>query len=158
MGGGVLLVRYHTLVNLLVAVYPEFSWDSQKFSQQNGDIWTNPSIANSLVQWLKKQPKNEIIYIFRAVKREHAEGFTPLTSALNAAFLQHRWIEGASKMTRKSRLVLRDCIEKLFINKEKDFVLLEDYKHPDIETLELDLFLPQYNIAFEYQVMKEIYL
>lgn len=56
------------------------------------------------------------------------------------------------KTVKSSQHYLKACLKTLFPLEE----ILEDYKHPDIISLdglplELDLFYPKFNIAFEYQ-------
>ena len=150
MGGGILLVQYHSLFQLLSTIYSDFKWNKQLFSSSK-DIWTDDHLANYFVQWLKKQPKNETDLVNVIVTEKDPSGQKLLARLLKYAFRQYKWIY--SLKSKKSQSMLKDYIQQLFTG-----VLLEEYKHPDIANLELDLFLPQYNIAFEYQVMKESYL
>ena len=149
MGGGILLVQYHSLFQLLSTIYSDFKWNKQLFSSSK-DIWTDDHLANYFVQWLKKQSNKEVVHVNQVIKEIRA-GNILLTQLLSKAFSQYKWPISSSSI-KKSQYMLKECIQNMFLNKEKDFVLLEEYKHPDISNLELDYFLPQYNIAFEYQV------
>ena len=157
MGGGILIIKRLSLPNLLATVYPAHDWNPQSFVQQYSNIWTSEHLATYFVEWLKKQPSSEILHVQSAMKYMRKKGDFALVQQLKAAFPQYSWIITQASAGRKAQYELKQCIEKLF-NKEKNNVLLEEYKHPDIANLELDYFLPQYNIAFEYQVMKESYL
>ena len=158
MGGGILLVQYHSLFQLLSNIYSDFKWNKQLFSSSSSkDIWTDDHLANSFVQWLKKQPESEVLVLQKALREIEYNKSSPLLLVLRQAFPQFKW-NVVGKGSKKAQYMLKECIEHLFVNYSKDIVLLEEYKHPDIANLELDYFLPQYNIAFEYQVMKESYL
>ena len=159
MGGGILLIRYHSLFQLLSTIYSDFKWNKQLFSsaqQIEKDIWTDDHLANSFVQWLKRQPEKELTSASQIVKNQMEIVSSSLVGHLETTFPQYKWRYEEYKTGKKSQYELKECIEKLFIigNKNKDIVLLEEYRHPDISNLELDYFLPQYNIAFEYQVNK----
>ena len=150
IGGGILLVQYHSLFQLLSNIYSDFKWDKQSF-QHESDIWNNDQLATYYVEWLKKQSKNEVSNVFKVLKATETKS-SPLTQLLQKTFPQYKLAVGSGK-TKKSQYMLKECIERLFISdKNKDIVLLEEYRHPDISNLELDFFLPQYNLAFEYQV------
>ena len=154
MGGGILLVQYHSLFQLLSNIYSDFKWDKQLF-QNESDIWNNDHLANYFVQWLTKQPENEIASAHIIIKSSSHNGSSPLVVLLTRMFSQYKWHYTVSKSGKKSQFLLKECIERLFIS--DNIVLLEEYRHPDISNLELDYFLPQYNIAFEYQVNKILF-
>ena len=156
MGGGILLVQYHSLFQLLSNIYSDFKWDKQLFSSSSfTDIWTDDHLANSFVQWLEKQPKKTILRVQQIILGMNNKGNYILKQLLSKSLPNYTWSGSLTLTTKKSQYMLKECIENLFISdKNKDIVLLEEYRHPDISNLELDYFLPQYNIAFEYQVNK----
>ena len=155
MGGGLLILQTGSLFQLLSSIYPEFKWEPKLFSQQESGIWNNESLSKVFVEWLKKQTKQEVSYTNHLIK-DMKIGSNLLTQLLTATFPQFKWIISVtSPSSKKSQYMLKECIVKLFSDDKKEPVLLEEYKHPDIANIELDYFLPQYNIAFEYQVMKE---
>ena len=149
MGGGILLIQNHSLSQLLGVVYPQFKWNSRSFLYQDTDIWTNQYLANYFVEYLKKQSPSDVSRV-NNVFRDIQIGENVLTKSLSKTFPEHKWIANTTSSSKKSQYMLKECIEQLF-NVDKNFVLLEEYKHPDIANIELDYFLPQYNIAFEYQ-------
>ena len=148
MGGGVLIIEHNSLPQLLSQIYPEFKWDSQLFSQQESDIWSTQSIANYLIEYLKNQSPTEISNVNHIVKKINKTNY--LLSRLQFTFPEFNWAK-ISAIGRKSQYLLKEFIERLFKNSQ-DFVLLEEYKHPDISNLELDYFLPNFKLGFEYQV------
>ena len=152
MGGGILLIKARSLFNLFVQAYPQQNWREIA----DIDIWSDESLANYFVRWLQKQPEKEVFNIQETMRTMKRKGDFVLSQSLKNAFPRYNF--NSIKIAKKTQFVLKECIQNMFLNKEKDFVLLEEYKHPDIANLELDYFLPQYNIAFEYQVMKESYL
>jgi hypothetical protein len=145
--GGMLLVHNHSLPQLLANTFPEFNWEIKEFSQ-NSDIWADRHLANYFVEWLKKQAEKEKSHFLQEIAKN--EITSPLIQLLKTEFPLYKW---ASTSGKKTQYVLKECLGMLF-NKENT-ILLEEYKHPDISNLELDYFFPQYNLAFEYQVINE---
>ena len=56
--------------------------------------------------------------------------------------------------SKKSQYTLKSMLNILFPDQE----IVEEYRHTDLENLELDYYLPQLKIAFEYQVTISCYL
>ena len=148
MGGGILLAKENSLSQLLAKVYPQFNWDS---AHQNADIWHNKNLATYFVEWLKKQTNKEISIAEETIHSIATEN-SPLIQLLTTAFPKQKWL---SRKTYKAQFFLKECIEAMFKG-EENVLILQEYKHPDIDGLELDYFLPQYNIAFEYQVSLKV--
>ena len=55
---------------------------------------------------------------------------------------------GNSLGAKKSQYTLRSMLEILFPSQE----IIEDYRHADLNNLELDYYIPNLKLAFEYQV------
>ena len=49
---------------------------------------------------------------------------------------------------KKSQYTLKSMLQSLFSNYE----IVEEYRHTDLENLELDYYIPELKLAFEYQV------
>ena len=143
MGGGSLLVKFHSLSELLVRVYPEVKWEQNSF--QISDIWTNEQQASYFVEHLQKQSEHEISYVNKIIQ-DMGNKDAMLIKLLHNAFPKYNWTSG-----KKSQYVLKACLGNIFPNA----VALEEYRHPDVSNLELDYFYPLYNLAFEYQVESE---
>ena len=149
MGGGILLVQARTLSQLLSYIYPDSKMES-KISHR--DIWIDEGLSNYFIEWLKKQSKSVIRHLNQVMKAIESRSLLPLTQLLKTTFPDYNWT--FVYKSKKAQYALKACLQQLFNNEDnKDIVLLEEYRHPDISNLELDYFLPQYNIAFEYQVM-----
>ena len=151
MGGGILLVQYHSLFQLLSNIYSDFKWNKQLFSSFSKDIWTDDYLANYFVQWLKKQSNKDVSQVHEIVMKKSNNASSPLKEFLATAFPEYKW-SSKSQSGKKAQYMLKTCLENLFTS--KDTVLLEEYRHPDVSNLELDFFFPQYKLAFEYQVKK----
>ena len=149
MGGGILLLKTHSLENLLGKVYSDIKWNKSLFSSI--DIWTNEPLSIYFVEWLKKQSPQTIEQA-RYLVNESKKSGTCLAQHLKSAFPQLHW-SSLFKITKKTQFLLKECIEKMFVG--RNALLLEEYRHPDVSNLELDYFLPQYNLAFEYQVRRK---
>ena len=149
MKGGFLLVANQSLPKMLSNVFSEYNWDFQKFENQ-GNIWNDLELAKYFIDWLKTQNDSEISLICQFVK-ENGEQRDVLTQNLKIAFPK-KWLESPFSNTKKSQYLLKECIKTIF-NKENTLVF-EEYSHPDAENLELDYFLPEFNLAFEYQVKR----
>ena len=156
MGGGILLVKNRSLPQLVARVYPDFNWNISQFSQ-NYDIWTDENLANYFMSWLQKQPESDVYDVHKIIKSMAIKGDFPLALMLKNTFPNLYWPTTISAKGKKSQSMLKESLEKIFT--DKDTVLLEEYKHPDFMLannylLELDLFYPQFNLAFEFQVSK----
>ena len=149
MGGGILLVQYHSLFQLLSSLYTAFQWDKQLSSSKN--IWNDEHLANYFVEWLKKQTKTELLNVHTIVKGARVEN-SSLINQLEIAFPSNTWKNSTFNLNKKSQYMLKECIEILFLTDNSNIELFENFKHPDISNLELDYFIPQHNLAFEYQV------
>ena len=143
MGGGALLVKNHTLANLLSRVYSDFHWENPL--SQHTDIWKDENCAGYFVEWLKKQPETEIFYSHKVVEEMGYKQSFPLVQMLKTSFPKYNFLPTTAK---KSQYVLKECLDEL----ELDSELVEKYKPPQIPNLELDYFYPKLNLAFEFQV------
>ena len=142
MGGGLLLIESRSLATMLVQVFPENNWDKSKFEYPS-EICMDKHLANYFVEWLKTQNDKEITTVCQYVKARGEEDI--ITKALQAAF-PSKW----RFISKKSQYMLKTCIQQLFA--KENTLILEDHRYPDVDHLELDYFLPEYKLAFEYQV------
>ena len=146
-GGGIHLLKHNSLSQLLSSIFPEFN------RKEELDIWHNEHLAIYFVEWLKKQPNKQISSVSQIVSKKLQMKGNFLTLLLSASFPEYQWNVSLSHGNKKSQYKLKECIQTMF---NKDALLLEEYKHPQ-NNIEFDYFLPQFNLAFEYQVYIEIY-
>lgn len=144
MGGGSLLVKYHTLAQLLSRVFSENKWE--KFSHKS--IWTDEALASYYVQ---KLAVDEAQFLHHTIKKMGVKGNSILVQLLKNAFPEYSW--SISKIGKKTQYILKECLENILKGEQ-----LEEYKHPEITNLELDYFYPQYKLAFEYQVFAFLFI
>lgn len=151
LGGGSLIVKKHSLGQLLSVVYPEFKWNKDSFVQSN-DIWNDEHLANYFVDYLKKQQENEVVYVNKVLKEMEYSANSILQQALKKEFPKYSWMTSLPARSKKTQYMLKECISKIF--SDEDTILLEEYSHPEVTNLQLDFFYPQFNLAFEYQVFQ----
>lgn len=70
---------------------------------------------------------------------------------LESVYPEHEWNPKLFLSTKKVQKILYNLITKLFPNEN----ILEDYRHPELRfasnsRMELDIYLPGKNLAFEY--------
>ena len=135
---------------MLPQVFPQYKWETTLFSQLESDIWTNERLANSFVEWLKKQPENEISQVAKVVKNKKQKNVL-LPQLLQSAFPKYSWINTVGIPGKRTQYILKQYLDILFPGNQNS-EMLEEYKHPEMN-LELDYFFPQYKLAFEYQVL-----
>ena len=126
-------------------VYSNHKWDS---ASQQTDIWTDNHLANYFVEWLKKQDDKEVSLVCQFVRETGKNEEIPLIKAIKTVF-PNKFVK--STRTKKSQMLLKMCVQNMFGG--ENTLILEDYIHPDVD-LELDYFLPEYKLAFEYQVKR----
>lgn len=138
-----MIVINHTLGQLLSKVYPDLKINNDN---KENDIWTDNKLASYFVEYLKnKQTENELSFLNRVIRNIGYKGESFLIQLLKNSFPNYVWSFGTT--TKKSQYLLKEGINLLFPGK----IILEEYIHPDVK-LQLDYFLPQFNLAFEYQV------
>ena len=77
----------------------------------------------------------KLIDVMFLVKKFHKD--------LNINKFEHNYSIGS----KKSQFILKSKLTILFPNNE----IIEDYRHSDLDNLELDYYIPDLKIAFEYQ-------
>lgn len=151
---GILLVKYNSLLHLLSTLYPSVDWNNILLN--NGNIWEEEDVARYYVNYLKKKQKEDIKELeylnkFIISKRIKNSNSNILTTVLSQEFPEFKWSISSFSNLKKSQYYLKESLHTLFQGED----ILEEYRHPDLLSkypLELDFFIPKYNIAFEYQV------
>jgi hypothetical protein len=151
-----------SLFECLKALYPDHPWERWRAHRKNKQYWAEPAnIRQALDQlqttlklqdlsdWYRISVRQMNEYGFRGLLKHYGN----IASAIKAAYPHVQWEEKMfSKRGKKSAqrwLLLK--VQDLF----SDQHILEDFRHPQLrigrQRLELDLFLPGLNLAFEYQ-------
>jgi hypothetical protein len=164
-GGSAFLQRHgDSCMRALQFVYPEFNWKLWKFGAVPRGFWDDDNNLHSYVNWLADELNIMDLEDWQFVSREKLAtfrgsfvvhkfgGLIALLSKLNPSY---NWKPRSALHTipsKKGQRILFKNIESLF----PLATIHLDYKHPELSfksgvQMELDIFLPTQNIAFEYQ-------
>ena len=121
----------------------------------------DPELQQDFVDFLKKEfniEKTEDWYSLSHREISKLWKTSPFTLPIMMELIKSRYPEiNLQKITslrfKKSQFLLYNMLQRIFPNQE----ILQEFRHPQItnekgQTLELDIFLPQLQIAIEYQV------
>ena len=158
--------HYKTMFDMFQTIYPEHKWDLYQFltvpQGHASKLLENPVYQKEFVDYLEKKfnikqtsdwyriTKNqirEVIHLNLSTVMSIVKNFYPELNLKNFEF-------GKSLTAKKSQYTLKSMINELFPNEE----ILEDYRHADLDYLELDYYLPNLKLAFEYQVINFYFL
>lgn len=160
-GGEGLTDQYKSIAELFMSIYPDYKWDVYKFNKlPNGHIkliQNSPSHQQEFIEYLIKQFNIKQTSDWYLVTTDRImEVITMDLSTLMKLVKKHYpdldmnyFSHSHSLVTKKAQYLLKSMLKELFPNQE----ILEDYRHPDLDYLELDYYLPDLKLAFEYQVI-----
>ena len=155
LGGGkdLLEVFSNNMRNLLETLFPNYSWDFKRTQLVSNTLYTKADEfikykINSIQKkymilrkndWYRLSTRTDEINIYRALKKQYPD---------------EKWDKELFQMRSKKsnqRILLND-VQRIYPN----FLIVENYRHPHLEgvsgqLLELDVFLPALQFAFEYQ-------
>ena len=162
-GGSFLLTKYYSNSpsKLLQYVYPEHRWDIWRFPRVPNGTWEQMSRDKwrELILWLSERLKIQNLdgwyrvsfpQIAKLVSGVPFERFS-LQEILVGAFPDHPWeiskLQNRRGTIKASQRVLFSVLKDIFPTSKifEDYPLL--YKS---KTIELDVYLPEENLAFEY--------
>ncbi len=158
-GGGGLLKNFgDSPSKLLTTIYPNHPWKSWKFTQVPNGYWEDTANLRSYFDDIGKELGMTKERWERApnclIIRHKGDGvirtYRPLPIALRVAYPEIEW---SFVITSEGQSYLKLMLESIFHGYNID----ENYKHPTLKHLksnrpiELDLFIPSLNLAFEYQ-------
>jgi hypothetical protein len=172
-GSGILNYYGGSYIKAIMTLYPNNDWKLWKFTKAPSHYWDDENNVLEYLQWLAVQLKIKNLddwyeASYNTFKEYH--GITVLTryggflKLLTKFFPNHSW--DPNKFTfrtrwNKSQKQLTDIAKELFFSENnaqaKD--LQENYKHPELLhahsklRMELDIFIPALNLAFEYHGM-----
>eukprot|EP01114_Cavostelium_apophysatum_P002651 TRINITY_DN1234_c0_g1_i1.p1 TRINITY_DN1234_c0_g1~~TRINITY_DN1234_c0_g1_i1.p1 ORF type:complete len:573 (+),score=74.65 TRINITY_DN1234_c0_g1_i1:104-1822(+) len=162
------------LINALRDLYPEVHWDETKFARVPKNYWKDPKAQRGFFDRLAKKLRMNEFTDWYGVTREEviseAGGETVLSyhhnslaRAIAAVFPEHqfRFADFQKNSISKSQRILRREVEELLLgpnlsDSSKEIIIHSNYLHPDIKIslknrLELDIYVPELNLAFEFQ-------
>jgi hypothetical protein len=148
--------HYGTVFTMLQHIYPKYKWLPWKFQHTPKGFWDEPS---NLKQYLDTIASNLGIEV-EALKTQPRHTFSgtswltmyTLQQALKLAYPDKNW--SFSPLSSKGQIYLQQLLEKMFGTSTN---IISNYRHPTIihsksnRSIELDLFIPDYQLAFEYQ-------
>ena len=149
-GGKYLLVNCYLndIKKLLSTIYYDHNWNFNDLKyKSNGNYFNNFQFHSDKINNLKKkfniEKKNDWFRISNEIN---------LIKSLKLIYPNEKWkknhFQNRSKKTNQRLLFIQ--LQNIF----KYYYLLEDYKHPHMNQnnpLEFDIFIPSFNLAFEYQ-------
>ena len=148
------------MFHMFQSIFPEYQWDifqfnkipkqykkllNESLSEQQDFVkyLENNFQIKKLSDWylinsqeIKKIISMSLIDVMTIVKKIYPE------LNLNYFYLEN------SKKSKKSQYVLKSLLKNLFVDQE----IVEEYRNSDFDYLELDYYIPQLKLAFEYQV------
>jgi hypothetical protein len=145
--------------------YPEHVWDRMRWLNKPGEFWSQPERVRQFVDQLARKlqvTKDEDWYRISRQQVEEQPGGTRLLQRygglhgiLSVALPEKSWdLGGFAKRGKKAaQRWLKLKVSEIF----PEWHVLEDYRHPQLvlpssqHLAELDLYLPELNLAFEYQ-------
>ena len=172
-GGYGLLQEYYnnSLMKALEHVYPELQWRPWEFDKVSSAFWEDIINHRQYLHWMCDQLNIESATDWMTIKLEDviqhgAEGFLvshyqgSLASAIEVIYPEYSW--NSRQLTRrgqrKSQQRLYQAIKKIYTNNgSRKIQFLLEYKHPQLiyepsnKSMELDIYIPSLNLAFEYQ-------
>eukprot|EP01125_Pyxidicula_operculata_P006278 TRINITY_DN2178_c3_g1_i2.p1 TRINITY_DN2178_c3_g1~~TRINITY_DN2178_c3_g1_i2.p1 ORF type:complete len:498 (+),score=111.05 TRINITY_DN2178_c3_g1_i2:408-1901(+) len=167
-GGGFIAHMGSSPMNVMRTVYNEYSWLPWLFERAEKNYWKNENIMNLLITYLvyhldikDLSDWYRVSYLqlinlgcLRAVTQ-----YGGLATILPKYFPDYDWdLKLLSKKSPKksAQKWLSKKIKELYPTLNGDDDILEDYKHPLLRysgssrPMELDIYIPSLNIAFEY--------
>ena len=118
-GGGFLLVKYHSISQLLANIYRDYDWIPSKFLSGDVDIWNNEQSAKYLVEWLRNRTSTkELSYLNKIITNkdgQHRDNI--LARSLYEEYPQYYWgykFSARDPYVKKSQFMLKECLKSIF--------------------------------------------
>ena len=153
--------EYDTIYELLNTLYPNEEWDIYQFNKLpygfKKTIKIDTKVQKEFVQYMEKKfniTKTSDWYLI-TTKQLHEIITMNITDAMSIVKQYHRDLDmkyfqygnANTLRTKKSQYTLKNMLKILFPEQE----IIEEYRCTELNNLELDYYLPNLSIAFEYQ-------
>lgn len=159
-GGGPMFRYYPNFLELLKSNFPEYNWDLNMKPKIQWKTFTSSEILKKIADIYKIDTLEDWYRIskFQLLSIQvyyHLRRYGGLPSLLKREYPDFNWdftkFSAKNKKSKQRELFVVVC--QLFGSNEE---ILEDYIHPKIERsnnmkIEFDIFVPKWNLAFEYQ-------
>lgn len=162
-GAGLINNQYHGIpLNAVSELYPDYDWKPWLFSKVPRGFWLDEKNCRDYMMWLEKKlgyTKPEHWYRVKRPDFSHNHGGglmrrlgSPLLAVM-CLYPDFPWEPDKFHRGLRAQRQLFSCVTKLYPGKIVKF----NYLHPDLRfagsnfKMELDVFLPQLDLAFEYQ-------
>ena len=162
----------HSPLQLLSTVYPDYNWLPWKFANSPRNMWLDDDLKRKFIEWAGKELGVKELNDWHHIATKDiidlgglrllASTSNSLPQLLTSLYPDFPWefsVKSKSPFHKKSQHLMKAMLKLIFPLND----ILEEYKHPKAigksgNRLELDIFYPQLNIAFEYQVIVNIYV
>ena len=161
-----LLDQFSSFQELLEVIYPNYPWDKYQFkSVPKGfkkSLTDNIENQKEFVNYLVKKfniketsdwyniTSNRVMEVISMKVSDVMEIVKKFYPDLNMKLFHFSNPLGS----KKSQYTLKSMLLSLFPNQE----IIEEYRHADLENLEIDYYLPHLKLGFEYQVILFLFL
>jgi hypothetical protein len=164
-GRGILSHCYNTSPPAAaMELYPNFDWKGWLFEPAPANYWRSKGNRLLFFRWLEKRLRIRTPEVWYGVsvdmiRSNHGGGVfgpyykTSVEAVARELYPQYEWISDQFLEVRKAERQLYQVVKELYPGRQVRF----NYKHPELRfaksgaKMELDIFIPSLNLAFEYQ-------
>jgi hypothetical protein len=157
------LIHHYTKFEFIKSMIPDYDWKEWLFNNCPNGYWQDKNNHKKYGKWLEEQldltnhtdwydvSQDDFKYFNGGSLLGMYYGGSPQLF-VTTNFPEYDLDITKFKKLRKGQAILYKTLQRIFPNEE----LLWEYKHPEIRSalgrkLELDIFIPNMNLAFEYQ-------
>ena len=161
-GGSGILRKYSSLIELFQTIFPEFSWDKFKFKYvpwgYRNSLLKDVEEQKDFVKYLEKKLGIKETSDWYLITHDQIKNFVSVNISDVMLIVKKYYPDlnmkyfklGNTLGSKKSQYTLKSMLQIIFENYE----IVEEYRHTDLENLELDYYIPELKLAFEYQVTR----
>jgi hypothetical protein len=161
-GAMAILTRYDSPLQTLTNIFPEYNWRPWRFARIPPGFWTRKNNVREFFEWFIDQlPPNINLalvprqYIVKLGGSSLVSGTNvDMISLLAKYFPEKDWSHFGNLNISNGQATLYLIVQKYFPDEQIHL----NYQHPSMvfssqRKVELDIFLPSLQLAFEYQVI-----